>query len=92
MIFTGMSFTIHPKINGRIRSFQVEKTETTQVSETYRISSGDHSVTIQNNRLFFRSRRLMSRNGTWKIVDGLFKTESARVAICDAIEKADPQK
>lgn len=86
-----VKFTITPMISGRLRTFEVEKIETTNTTETYLITAGDHSITLQNNRLLFRSKNLKSRKGWWKVLAGQFKTDSAREAICLAIEKADPE-
>lgn len=87
-----VKFTIRPIINGKALVLPVEKIEATNTTETYRITVGDHSITLQNNRLLFRQRGLKHRKGWWKVLAGQFKTESAKEAICRAIEEADPEK
>jgi hypothetical protein len=93
-IFASMAnkiFTIKPIINGKELVLQVEKVETTTTTETYRIDTQGHVVVLRNNRLLFRGKGLKSREGWWKVIEGSFKFERAKEAICKAIEKADPE-
>lgn len=87
-----VKFFITPLLNGKAVRLPVEKTETTATTETYKIEVGDHAVTLQTNRLLFRQKGLKHRKGWWKVLAGQFKYETAKEAICQAIEKADPEK
>lgn len=82
---------IEPIINGRALRLPVAKTEETPTTETYQITVGDHSITIQTNRRLFRQKGLKHRKGWWKVLAGQFKHEAAKEAICQAIERADPE-
>jgi hypothetical protein len=86
-----MKFKIQPLISGKAMIFDVEKTEETPTTETYVVSARGHSITIQNNRRLFRQKGLKHRKGWWKVLQGNFRNESAKEAICQAIERADPE-
>lgn len=86
-----MNFNISPLISGKAMVFEVEKTEETQTTETYTITARGHSITLQNNRRLFRAKGLKHRKGWWKVLQGEFKNAYAKEAICQAIEKADPE-
>lgn len=92
-----VKFVIMPVISGKQMILQVEKIRMTKIAEMYRIDMKDssgrsHIVVLSNNRLQFRGLGLKKRKGIWRVVEGQFKYESAREAICAAIEKADPEE
>lgn len=85
-----MKFEITPIINGKARTFQIEKVAVTGTTESYLVTIKDRSVILQTNRLFFRRRRLMHRKGSWTVIEGTFKNPYAIEKITAEIEKQDP--
>jgi hypothetical protein len=85
-----MKFRIRVIINGRQLLFQVEKTSTTPNTEDYQIAIQDRSITLQTNRLLFKTKELKDRKGVWKIIEGDFTNSTALDIITEAIERRDP--
>ena len=87
-----MTFRIRIILSGKELLFNVQKINTTEVSETYNITIRDKSISLQTNRLLFHKKNLKHQKGDWKITEGQFTNTSALQLISEAIERADPLK
>jgi len=82
-------FIIHPQIDGTPITLQVEKIAAPPGKERYRIAGANRSVTLETNRLLFKSKGLKHRKGTWSVIEGEMRKRYAMDKICNAIEQAD---
>ena len=85
-----MKFTIHPMVNGKERSMNVEKIAAPPDRERYIVSGPSRSVTLESNRLLFVRKRLKHRSGIWKAVEGNIRNDHNMEKIYAEIERMDP--
>jgi len=81
-----MRFLIIPIIEGKIIRLQVERIYADDKIEHFKVTGKNKSVVLQTNRLLFQARKLKSRKGQWKTIDGHIHSEYALKKITEAIE------